>query len=99
MEHYTQSRISKQAIDKRFNERTKNMLYLILQQVMSKQVACKHSLFDDVSLLKTIPSLRSNSSFSTILSFKLPNEMIGFWLKQLNVSKIRINDIKTFTFV
>jgi hypothetical protein len=60
MEHYTQSRISKQAIDKRFNERTKNMLYLILQQVMSKQVACKHSLFKSKSMFTDIRIMDSS---------------------------------------
>ena len=62
MEHYTQSRISKQAIDKRFNERTKNMLYLILQQVMSKQVACKHSLFKSKSMFTDIRIMDSSST-------------------------------------
>lgn len=60
MEHFTQSRISKQAIDKRFNERTKNMLYLILQQVMSKQVACKHSLFKSKSIFTDIRIMDSS---------------------------------------
>lgn len=60
MEYHTQRRISKQAIDKRFNERTKNMLYLILQQVMSKQVAYKHTLFHDKSMFTDIRIMDSS---------------------------------------
>jgi hypothetical protein len=47
LEHSSNTCVSKQALDKRFNERTKEMLYMILQQVMSKQVACKHSLVEN----------------------------------------------------
>ncbi|MFN6944956.1 MAG: IS4 family transposase [Cytophagaceae bacterium] len=50
-------RVSKQAIDKRFNDRTKEMLTLILKEVMSKQLARKPlavgiaSHFTDVNIM------------------------------------------------
>lgn len=59
MEHNTNSSISKQAIDKRFNERTKNMLYRILQQVMSKQVVCNHSFLKSKSMFTDIQIMDS----------------------------------------
>jgi hypothetical protein len=60
LEHSSNTCVSKQALDKRFNERTKEMLYMILQQVMSKQVACKHSLVENKSKFTDIRIMDSS---------------------------------------
>jgi len=60
MEHSSSTCVSKQAFDKRFNERTKEMLYIILQKVMSKQVACKHSLVESKSKFTDIRIMDSS---------------------------------------
>ena len=109
LEYHSSKRVTKQAIDKRFNERTKLMLTKLLEQIISSQIKRKSTLnnahFNEVRIMDSTEFIVSKNladSFpgyggtgrEAIAQVQLEYELLGGKVTELSLGSALIADAK-----